>query len=85
MVLLDNVRDIMFNSELYEKTYVRNLMINPPAHIYFTDSMEEVMQKLNESNAWNLPVIDNGKYIGFVSKSQMFSVYRKQLMSITED
>lgn len=85
IILLDNIREIMFQNELYENTYVRNLMLMPPAILSDQDRMEEVLSKFNSCDAWNLPVISNGKYIGFISKSKMFEVYRKHLLDITED
>ena len=85
MILLDNVREIMFQPELYNDTYVRNLMISAPSYIHIEEPMEDVIKKFNDTNAWNLPVLEDGKYIGMVSKSKMFSAYRKQLLNITED
>jgi CIC family chloride channel protein len=60
-------------------------MITPPASISYNDTMEIVLRKFTESGAWNLPVIDQGKYVGFVSKSKLFSAYRQHLMKITSD
>jgi len=85
IILLDDIREIMFHTEMYHKTLIRNLMSPPPAYIRLDDSMDTVMKKFNESRAWNLPVIDKGKYIGFVSKSKMFNVYRELLVNITDD
>ena len=85
IILLDNIREIMFQNELYENTYVRNLMLMPPAILSDQDKMEEVLSKFKSCDAWNLPVISKGKYIGFISKSKMFEVYRKHLLDITED
>ena len=84
VVLLDEVREIMFNDEMYA-TPISNLMIMPPAYISYQDSMETVLKKFKETGAWNLPVIDNGKYVGFVSKSKLFSAYRQLLVRITAD
>ena len=84
VVLLDEVREIMFDKEMYT-TPISNLMIMPPASISFEDSMETVLKKFTETGAWNLPVLDNGKYIGFVSKSKLFSAYRQLLVKITAD
>ncbi len=85
IVNLDNIRHIMFNVDMYETTYVRDIMVLPPTFVSPDESMEEVMQKFEENNAWNLPVINNGKYIGFLSKSKIFSVYRKWLIDISEE
>ena len=74
----------MFDKEMYT-TPISNLMIMPPASISFEDSMETVLNKFTETGAWNLPVLDNGKYIGFVSKSKLFSAYRQLLVNITAD
>ena len=42
------------------------------------------MQKFNKTGAWNLPVIDQGQYIGFVSKSKLFNAYRKVLQDFSD-
>lgn len=84
VVLLDNVRDIMFNHEMYDLTFVMDLMITPPSYVSSTDNMETVMQKFSESGVWNLPVIDNGKYVGFISKSRIFTAYRKVLVQVSD-
>jgi CIC family chloride channel protein len=85
IVLLDNIRHIMFNPAMYDKVFVRDVMLLPPAYISPGEPMESVMQKFEENEAWNLPVIDNGKYIGFISKSKLFSVYRNWLIEISEE
>ena len=84
VVLLDNVRDIMFNHEMYDLTFVRDLMITPPSYVSSTDNMETVMQKFSESGVWNLPVIDNGEYGGCISKSRIFTAYRKVLVQVSD-
>lgn len=83
IVLLDDIRHIIFHAEMYQTIYVRDLMILPPAHIDPSDSMDSVMKKFEETGSWNLPVIKNGKYVGFLSKSRLFTVYRKWLLDIS--
>jgi chloride channel protein, CIC family len=83
IILLDDIRHIIFNTEMYETTYVRDLMILPPAHVSPNEPMDEVMKKFEETQSWNLPVVQNGKYIGFLSKSKLFNVYRKWLIDIS--
>ncbi|MDD4921025.1 MAG: chloride channel protein [Bacteroidales bacterium] len=86
IVLLDDIRNIMFRKELYMRFKVRKLMISPPAKLSILDSMEKVMRIFDDTNAWNLPVIDeNGKYIGFVSKSKIFNSYRKVLVHFSDE
>jgi CIC family chloride channel protein len=85
IVLLDDIRHIIFNTEMYQTTFVRDLMILPPTHVSPNEPMDEVMRKFEETGSWNLPVIENGKYIGFLSKSKLFSVYRKWLLDITAE
>lgn len=80
VVTLDDIREIMFDHEKYEVTMVKELMHSPPAFISSHENMQSVMRKFEKSGAWNLPVIDDGKYIGFLSKSRIFNTYRKQLI-----
>ena len=85
IIMLDDIREIMFDTDAYDKIYVHNLMALPPAVILYDEKMSNVVKKFNETGAWNLPVIKNNKYNGFVSKSKMFEVYRKHLIEISDD
>lgn len=86
VVLLDDIRNIMFRQELYHRFTVSKLMISVPARLYDTDSMEQVMRTFDETKAWNLPVVDaEGKYLGFVSKSKIFNSYRQVLVHFSEE
>lgn len=85
MVQLDDIREIMFDQALYEETSVYDLMINPPDVINSSDNMDAVMEKFEATGAWNLPVVEKGRYVGFVSKSKLFSAYRKLLKEFSDD
>lgn len=85
VVIMENIRHIIFNTEMYDNTFVRDIMISPPAFVYTKDSMETVMKKFNSTKAWNLPVTENGKYLGFLSKSKIFNEYRDMLIHFSED
>lgn len=85
VITLEEVRNIMFRPELYNRFTVRKLMVSPPAKIYISDSMESVMRKFEDSRAWNLPVLDGDKYIGYVSKSKIFNAYREVLVDLSAD
>jgi CIC family chloride channel protein len=83
IITLDNIREIMFKYDLYDKVLVQELMLQPPATISIDESMEDVMEKFDKTGVWNLPVVQNGQYIGFISKSNVFSSYRTKLKSNT--
>ncbi len=84
IVLLDDIREFMFDTEKHESTFVKDFMHNAPEHIFYeTDNMKQVMQKFQDSSAWNLPVIKNEKYLGFVSKSKLLTAYRRKLINYT--
>ena len=85
MVILDDIRNIMFRPELYKRFHVSKFMVTPPAKIELGLQMEQVMRIFDETNAWNLPVVDKGKYVGFVSKSKIFNSYRRVLVHYSED
>ena len=86
IVLLDDIRNIMFRQELYHRFTVNKLMTSAPAKIFDTDGMEQVMQTFDDTKAWNLPVVDEeGRYQGFVSKSKIFNSYRQVLVHFSED
>lgn len=81
VVLLDDIRNIMFRPELYERFNVKKFMVSPPAKLNINQPMEKIMRIFDDTKAWNLPVIDDeGKYVGFVSKSKIFNAYRHILV-----
>lgn len=79
VVLLDDIRNIMFRTDLYKKMHVSRFMSAAPARIEIDMPMDEVMKTFDHTHAWNLPVVHQGKYIGFVSKSKIFNSYRRVL------
>ena len=85
IVLLNDIRNIMFRPDLYDRMHVRKFMSMPPAKIEADDNMENVMRIFDRTNAWNLPVVKDGKYIGFVSKSKIFNSYRRVLRHYSDD
>ena len=86
MVLLDEIRNIMFRPDLYKRMFVNQFMSIPPARVEVGQSMETVMKNFDQTGAWNLPVVDEqGKYVGFVSKSKIFNSYRRVLRHYSED
>jgi CIC family chloride channel protein len=80
VIELNSIREIMFNTELYDKIVVKELMRKPPAIIEEGESMDEVMKKFDATDSWNLPVTRQGKYLGFISKSAIFNKYRSELI-----
>ncbi|MDR3219793.1 MAG: chloride channel protein [Dysgonamonadaceae bacterium] len=86
VVLLDDIRNIMFRPELYDRFNVKKFMVSPPAKINTNMPMEKIMHIFDDTKAWNLPVIDDkGKYLGFVSKSKIFNAYREVLVDNFSD
>lgn len=85
VVLLDDIRNIMFRPDLYDKMRVRKFMSSMPAKIELGESMDVVMKMFDDTKAWNLPVVERGKYIGFVSKSKIFNSYRRVLKHYTDE
>jgi len=86
VVNLNEVRHIIFNQEMYESTFVHDLMNDAPEYVRKEDTMDMVMDKFETSMAWNLPVLnDEGHYLGFVSKSKIFSAYRGMLKEVYSD
>lgn len=84
IILIDDIRSFMFDQSLYDTMLVRDYMHRAPEYIiYETDTMQSVMTKFQNSSAWNLPVIKNDSYYGFVSKSKLLTAYRRQLINFT--
>jgi chloride channel protein, CIC family len=85
IITLDNIREIMFKSEMYESVLVKQLMRKPPAIVSPEESMHSVIKKFDETGSWNLPVVEEGKYLGFISKSSLLTKYRSQLIKTSRE
>jgi len=85
IVILDHVREIIFKPELYEITPVNTLMFMPETTIEIGESMNDVAQKFYNSDKFNLVVLDQGKYVGFISRARVFSMYRRLLKDFSYD
>ena len=85
-VSLEDIRRDMFKYEKYDSLHVYNFMKSAPAYVYVDEKMDSVMRKFEQTEAWNLPVVDRDRtYVGFVSKSKIFSAYREQLKQVSHD
>lgn len=83
LVDMDDVREVMFQPELYE-TQIEEYMMQAKEHVSTKDAMETVMQKFNNTGYYNLPVVDDGKYVGFVSRANIFTAYREMLNELSD-
>ncbi len=84
IIFLDQIRNIMFKPELYN-TSVRELMFMPSNIVEWGDDMETVAAKFQQSGKYNLVVLKDGKYEGFVSRANVFSKYRQLLKEFSEE
>ncbi|MFY0688054.1 MAG: chloride channel protein [Cyclobacteriaceae bacterium] len=80
IITLDRIREIMFDQEARKEVVVKTLMQQVPNTVSPNESMRSVMSKFETTQAWNLPVIEDGQYLGFVSKSRIFNAYRTKLI-----
>lgn len=85
LVWLDHVKHLMFKPELYHTTFVKDLMYKPDPIITTTMSVKEIAQIFETTDHYNLPVVDNGKYVGFVSRAKVFTNYRQLLKKFSND
>lgn len=83
-VLFDDIRSVMFDQSLYDQP-IEEFTVIPEYLIHPEDSMEEVVKKFQTSGKYNIPVIERGKYLGYVSRANVFSTYRKTLSEISDD
>lgn len=85
IVTLNDVREIIFKTKAYDEVHVRDLMYYPKAYVYYEDSMEDIAMKIQKTGHFNFPVLKDGKYIGFVSRANVFSTYRSMLKEFSDE
>lgn len=81
LVTLDEIREVMFKADQYDSMSVSDLMILPAAVVQTTATIETLMELFEESQIWTIPVVDDQRYVGFITKSNLLQHYRQQLIS----
>lgn len=85
-VYLDDIRHVVFRTELYREFRVSQLMKQPQALLSVNDSMDVVVSVFDRTRAWTLPVVDDeGRFVGFIRKSAVLSAYRQLLSDFSVD
>ncbi len=79
IISLEEIREIMFDVSRHDAIRVEQLMRPPVAVAEVGDDMHSVIEKFDRTGVWNIPVLDGGRYLGFVSKSRVLSNYRERL------
>ena len=82
VIHFNDIREIIFNTYRVKYTLIKEIMTQPKEIIYPNDSMEIVMNKFEMAKTAFIPVITNGKYYGFISKSEALEAYRTKLKSM---
>ena len=85
-VYLDDIRHLIFRTELYRQFHVEQLMAQPEARLSVVDPMDDVVATFDRTGAWTLPVVDEeGVFVGFIRKSTILSAYRQLLADYSTD
>ena len=71
----------MFNADLYDVVIAKELMVKPNTVVNESDDIFIIMKKFEESGQWNLPVVNDGIYLGFLSKSTILDTYRSKILA----
>ncbi len=79
LISLDEIRNILFDLNNFSEIFALELMSKPQAVIEKNESLESIVGKFESTGAWNLPVVDNGNYVGFISRGNLLSKYRQKL------
>ena len=83
---INKIRHVMFRTELYHRFTVQQILIPPKATLGIKDSMEEVMEKFDKTNADYLPVVDvDGELTGFIERTRLYSMYRKTVADFSAE
>ena len=86
VVYLDDIRHLIFRTELYRQFHVSQLMKQPPSRLSVNDSMDVVLKVFDSTHSWVLPVENNeGEFVGFIRKSTVLAAYRQVLADFSSD
>ena len=77
LIHFKDIKKIIFEPDKYDKVYIKDIMKKPEIVIDINESVDSIIEKVRAKNIWNIPVVDNGKYKGFISKSSLLSAYQE--------
>ncbi len=80
VIWLDMIRKDMFDANISDDETIAHIMVVPPAIIDYNQSVNDVMGIFDKLDVWQLPVVKDGSFIGFVSKSTLLAKYREELI-----
>lgn len=85
MVTLEAAKPYMFDSLLYETILVEAFMTAGLPEVSPEHELPDVINIMDENKAFSLPVVDNGVYLGLVSKGTLLDHYRREMVAQEED
>lgn len=78
VLVLDDVRGILFHPEYYDKIEVKNFMRYSDYFIVdINDSMEKIVKKFKGVDRYTIIVLDKGKFAGCMSRANVFQAYQQ--------
>ncbi|MCB0282707.1 MAG: chloride channel protein [Calditrichae bacterium] len=84
MVYFNDLKEFIFDSTLVNSILVEEVMHVDITTISLEDSLLEIQSKFERTNSWSLPVLEDDKYLGLISKATMLDLYRKELKVQTD-
>ena len=86
IININNLRHLMYRSELYRLYTVDQLMEQPVKCLRTDMRVRGVMDAFDDTNVTKLPVVDEqGRFCGFISRNTLFSSYRKIMRDFSEE
>lgn len=84
MVYFKDLKEFIFDSYLQNSILVEEIMHSGLTTVSLNDNLLQIQNKFDSSNMWSLPVVENGKFMGLISKATMLDLYRKELKVQTD-
>lgn len=83
VIRLNEIRPIILSPFQVKHTSVKEIIRPPKEIILYDETADTMMDKFENSQTTLLPVLKEGKFIGFISKYHILEEYRKKLISMT--
>ena len=80
LVHLDDVRPYLFNPHLCDAVIMGEIMDAHVPRVSPFDDMKDVLELMDQTHVWSLPVVRRNKFLGMVSKGTILDRYRKELI-----
>lgn len=79
MIYLDDIRPYLFDPVMYDAVVMGEIMNTDIETVRPNDDLTDVLNKMDRKKLFSMPVVNNQRFLGMISKATLLDRYRREL------